>query len=321
MGSFDIVLVTWNSARWLASSLPSFAALEGRGRTIVIDNDSEDESVELVRRLLPEATVVVNEWNEGFAAAANRGIKMTDAPFLLLVNPDLRLTPSYGTRLVARLQERGDEWGAATGRLLGAVGDAIQPTGTVDSDGIEFRRSGRHLDLRQGSEAAASTPRVEEVFGVSGAAAMYRRTFIDDLSACGTFFDERFFAYREDADLAWRGRIFGWRALSDQSAEGWHVRRVTPGTRGSLPQAINMHSVKNRFLLRINNQGVHLMLRHLPFQLSRDLVVLGGVLARERTSLPGLAWLWKNRGQAWERRKCIQAKRRVSDREIAHWFR
>ena len=321
MASFDIVLVTWNSARWLPASLPSFSALEGHARVIVVDNDSEDESVAIVRSLLPDATLLVNEWNEGFAAAANRGIAKTTADFVLVVNPDLRLAPDYGVRLIDRLEARGEEWGAATGRLHGAAGDAIEPTGVIDSDGIEFTRSGRHFDIRQGVPAAQADTRDEEVFGVSGAAAMYRRTFIDDLSTCGSFFDERFFAYREDADVAWRGRIFGWRAVCDPAAEGWHVRRVTPAARARLPHAINMHSVKNRFLLRINNQGMRLALLHLPFQLARDLVVLGAVIARERTSLPGLRWLWNNRRQAWERRTCIQSKRRVGDRDIAPWFR
>lgn len=320
MGKFDLILVTWNSARWLRASLPGFAALEGLGRIVVIDNASEDDSVELVRSLLPSATVIGNETNRGFAAAVNQGVAATNGSHVLLVNPDLRLAPDYGVLLVEALTVAGGAFGAATGRLMGARGESIEPTGVVDSEGIRITRSGRHFDIAQG-EIPDESAHSREVFGVSGAAAIYTRAFVDDVSIEDELFDERFFAYREDADLAWRGRVFGWKALFEPRAVGWHVRRVTPAARRTLPPQINLHSVRNRFLLRVNNQGRWLALRHAPFQLWRDLVVLLAVLLRERSSLPALAWLWNNRRQAWERRRWIQARRRIADREIAHWFR
>ena len=319
MGRFDLVLVTWNSERWLGASLPTFRALAGANRFVVVDNASSDHSVELVRRHLPDAVVIVNDANAGFAAAANQGIARTESEFVLLVNPDLRLAADYGERLVHALEAAGSEYGAATGRLMAARGASIEPTGRVDSEGIRFTRSGRHFDVAQGELPGDDA--IREVFGVSGAAALYRRSLVVDVSVAGEFFDERFFAYREDADLAWRSRLAGWRALCDPLALGWHVRRVVPEVRKSLPASINMHSVKNRFLLRINNQGAWMALRHLPFQLFRDFVVIAGVLMSERSSLPALAWLWNNRRQAWERRRWVQAKRRTGDRAIARWFR
>ena len=66
-----------------------------------------------------------------------------------------------------------------------------------------------------------------------GAAAMYRMSFLRDVAIDGEIFDEDFFAYREDADLAWRGRLFGWRALVRAAAVAYHVRRVTPEARQS----------------------------------------------------------------------------------------
>ena len=76
-----------------------------------------------------------------------------------------------------------------------------------------------------------------EVFGVSGAAAVYRRAFLDDARVFGQAFDEAFFAYREDADLAWRGRLFGWKAIRASAATAWHVRRVTPEVRAIIKNA------------------------------------------------------------------------------------
>ena len=81
-------------------------------------------------------------------------------------------------------------------------------------------------------------------------------SFIRDVSVDGEFLDEDFFTYREDADVAWRGRLLGWRALYVPAAVGHHVRRVTPEARRELPERINRDSVRNRFLLRLKNEGL-----------------------------------------------------------------
>jgi GT2 family glycosyltransferase len=318
----SVVLISWNSARWLNSSLASLAAQRGIDvELIVVDNASTDESLEVVRRHFPSARIIANDRNRGFAAAANQGIDASSAEMVFLLNPDVRLDATHLSTLSEALEAAGDDCGAATGTLLQGEDEAITPTGRIDSLGIAMSKSGRHLDIRQGEPADGLPEEALEVFGVSAAAALYRRSFLDDAAIEGEYFDERFFAYREDADLAWRGRILGWRAIHVPAAVGWHVRRVTPAARRTLPPEINCHSVKNRFLLRINNQGAGLALRHLPWQLLRDLVVVAGVALSERSSLPAFGWLWQNRRGLLARRRLIQQRRRVRDGQIARWFR
>jgi hypothetical protein len=96
---------------------------------------------------------------------------------------------------------------------------------------------------------------------------------------------------------------------------------VTPQKRRELSPSINMHSFKNRFLLRIKNEGLYLALRNAPFELARDLVAIGAVLTIERSSLPAFSWLWRNRKRIFAKRREIQRRRRVSDRALAGWFR
>jgi GT2 family glycosyltransferase len=201
----------------------------------------------------------------------------------------------------------------ATGKLRRARGFEIAPAEGIDSIGIRMTRNGRHLDI---TDEAGGEP-----FGVSGAAAAYTRAFVNDVSIEGEFLDEDFFAYREDADVAWRGRLFGWRALYVADAIAYHVRAVTPERRRRIAPKLNMHSVKNRFLLRMKNQGLFLALRNLPFELARDAVALAAVATVERSSLPALGWLWRNRGRVLARRRAIQGRRSVSDRQLARWFR
>ena len=240
-------------------------------------------------------------------------MRIARGEFVLLLNPDAFLEPDYISSLVASFTDQS--FGMATGKLLQAE------TGLIDSKGIRMTRSGRHFDVEQGRpDTRHPTPDTREVFGVSGAAAMYRMAFVNDVTVGGEFLDEDFFTYREDADVAWRGRLFGWRAIYVPHAVAHHVRTVTPEKRRSLSAATNMHGVKNRFLLRLKNEGLYLALRNAPFELTRDLVVILGALTIERSSLPALAWLWKNRRRIMEKRRAIQSRRRVSDRDLAGWF-
>lgn len=319
MGRVTIVLVTWNSAPYLRRCLDGILHQTVRDRElIVVDNASADASLDIVGA---HATHVIrNDVNRGFSAAVNQALAVASGEFLLVVNPDCFLEADYAERLVEVMRDRV---GSATGVLIRARGWDIEPTNVIDTMGIRMTRTGRHLDWNQGLPVDRQPPAASpvEVFGVSGAAAMYRVAFLRDVAIDGEALDEDFFAYREDADLAWRGRLRGWRAVCEPRAVGYHVRRVTPEVRHALPADVNLHSVKNRFLLRIRNEGAYLALRNAPFELARDLVVIVAALTIERSSLPAFAWLWRNRKRVLAKRRAIQSGRTVSDRDLAKWFR
>jgi GT2 family glycosyltransferase len=336
-GLVSAIITTWNSAPFLRRCLDAFRQQSYPSLELIhIDNGSADDSARLVAGA---AQQIVNAENRGFAAAVNQGIAVARGEYVLLLNPDAFLEPDYVANIVRALERAGESYGMATGKLYRADG-----SGVIDTMGIRMTRAGRHFDIQEGRVAPLTRPSATlsplagrgtgakrqgegrhssqfEVFGVSGAAAMYRRTFIEDVSIDGQFLDEDFHTYREDADVAWRGRLFGWHALYVPEAIGYHVRTVTPERRRSLPPFINMHSVKNRFLLRLKNEGLYLALRNAPFELTRDLVTIAAVLTVERSSLPALGWLWKNRRRILAKRREIQRRRRVSDRELASWFR
>ena len=307
----SVVLVTWNSSQHLPRCLAAIANQTHRDVELIhVDNSSHDGSVAQVRAQFPTSTQILNSRNLGFAAAVNQGVRASRGEFVFLINPDAFLEPAYIAAIIAALEKRGEHFGMATGKLLRAEESGI------DSMGIRMTRSGRHLDITHDIDENAA----REVFGVSGAAAAYTRKFIESVSIDGEFLDEDFFAYREDADVAWRGQLFGWTALYVPEAVAHHVRRVTPERRKQLPPELNMHSVKNRFLLRLKNQGRYLALRNAPAELLRDLAVIAAVLTVERSSLPALRWLWTNRRRIAAKRKAVQSRRRVSDRDLAGWF-
>jgi GT2 family glycosyltransferase len=312
-GLISVVIVTWNSAPFLRRCLAALAAQTYRQIELIhVDNASADESVAMVRESAT-TTHIINDTNRGFSAAVNQAVRIAKGEFVLLLNPDAYLEPDYAALLAAALT--GEGFGMATGKLLQAE------TKRIDSKGIRMTRSGRHFDIDQGKpDTRHPAPDTREVFGVSGAAAMYRMSFIRDVTIGGEFLDEDFFAFREDADVSWRGRLFGWKAIYVPEAIAHHVRTVTPEKRRALSAVINMHGVKNRFLLRLKNEGLYLAIRNAPFEIARDVIVIIAASTIERTSLPALTWLWKNRRRIMEKRRAIQSRRRVSDRDLAGWF-
>jgi hypothetical protein len=103
-------------------------------------------------------------------------------------------------------------------------------------------------------------------------------------------------------------------------ARGYHVRAVLPGNRRALPPVINMHSVKNRFLMRIKNMTPDLYRRNWWSITSRDLVVLGACLLHEHSSLKAFGYLLGNCKRVWSKRREIMRRRRAKDDYIASWF-
>ncbi len=317
----SVLITTFNSAEYLEACLESLRIQTYRPLdVIIVDNSSTDATRAILERVSPDCHVIYNEANVGFAAAQNQAIRAARGRWLLSLNPDVVPAPEFIERLVARA-EMHPEAGAICGKLLRWNRNEENPrTRIIDSTGIYFTPSLRHLDRGAEQLDAAQFDRAEYVFGATGAAALYSRLMVEDISVNGEFFDEQFFAYREDADVAWRAQMMGWNCIYTPDAVAWHVRRVTPERRSALPVSINWHSVKNRFLMRAKNISWHLYRRCLLPTSIRDAQVIAYCLLVDSRLGPALAEVWKLRHEVKRKRAIIQARRRVSDRELSHWF-
>jgi GT2 family glycosyltransferase len=316
-----ITIVTFNSSRYLERCLQAVLAQRDiHLEVLVIDNASTDRTRKILKSFEPRVRAILNTKNVGFAEAQNQGIRASRSEWVLTLNPDVLLAPDFVRRLVesADLDPRA---GAVCGKLL-SIGPGFEPLPErrIDSTGIFFTPTMRHFDRGWHELDRGAYDRSEYVFGACAAAALFRRRMIEDISIDGSFFDPDFFAYREDADVAWRAQLLGWRCIYAPSALGWHVRSMIPGQRSSVAPFLNMHSVKNRFLMRIKNGTAGVYSRFwLPMTL-RDLVVIAGCLAVEQRSLPAFWELVKCWRSAWSSRREIMRRRRVDDAALARWF-
>lgn len=309
-------IVTWHSEEEIAGCLAAVRAQSHHDiELLVADNDSRDGTRAALERHTGAGERIYLDRNTGFSAGHNALIARARGDYYLALNPDVSLHREYVSRLVAAC-EADARAGSATGKLLRKT-----PPGVIDSTGMVMLPSIRHLDRGAGEVDRGQYDAPGEVFGASGAAALYSRRLLDDVRVGGEWFDEDFFAYREDADLAWRAQLLGWRCLYVPSALATHARRVTPERRAMLPAEINRWSVRNRFLLRLKNQTLRHALRFAGPALLRDAQVVGYVLLRERSSLGGLAEVLRLLPGTLRKRRAIMGRRRAGAADLARWFR
>lgn len=183
----SIILIGYNNRRFLepclnALGVQKLGAKKGPSSIAIfyIDNASSDDSVEWILRHHPQVKVLANRENIGYAAAANQGIKMTKSPYVMILNPDLILTPDYLKIVIAKM-EKNPRIAAITGKILKYDFEKNAPTNVIDTTGLKAYKSRRVVDRGQGEEDKGQYEQSEEVFGVSGAGPIYRREALEDV--------------------------------------------------------------------------------------------------------------------------------------------
>jgi GT2 family glycosyltransferase len=316
----SVSIVTYNSEVHIERCLDAVLSQSGvHLEIVVVDNGSSDKTLQIVGKFRAHLRLIRNKRNAGFAAGQNQGIRGSQGAWVLALNPDVLLRPDFVASLLAGVGDA--RVGTVCGKLL-SIGRGFVPLAEprIDSAGIYFTPALRHFDRGWGELDTGQYERQEYLFGASGAAALYRRRMIEEISINGEFFDPEFFVYREDADVAWRAQLLGWRCLYTNAAVGHHVRTVTPANRNLVSPLFNMHSVKNRYLMRVKNLTPGVWSRCCAATVMRDLMVMGGCLLREPRSLAAFWRLTRCWRRARRQRQWIMSRRKAADEELARWF-
>lgn len=303
-----VVIVAYNSGAYLQACVDALAAQTLREfEAIIVDNASEDGSIDTLRLPDERFRVLRAGANLGFAAGNNLAFAMAKSPWIATLNPDAMPAPGW----LAALKRASEHYphavmfgstqiDAADPMRLDGCGDALSFLG-LSWRGLH----GRSIDL---------LPPVGETFAPCAAAALYRRDALEQVGG----FDERFFCYCEDVDLAFRLRLLGGVCIQTPDAV---VRHVGSAISGRDSYFTLFHSARNR---------VWLMAKNLPFALlallgPAHLAYMALTLWRHqrhqgayaRATYAGLRAAFADLGPAWKARREIQKARKVSTWDVA----
>jgi hypothetical protein len=267
-GNVSVVVVTYNGRDLVGACLQSLANQTHPPREIlVVDNGSTDGTSDWIRFAHPSVRVIQLVENWGFAGGANVGIQEATGEFIAFLNTDAIARPEWLEEMLDVMRTRPD-----VGMVASQMLRAHDPS-QVDSSGICLDRAGMAWD-RQGGTVSPPDDELAEVFGPCAGAALYRRTLFADVGR----FDERFFMYLEDVDLAWRARFAGWRCVYAPSARVLHQHSATSGEHSPFKR---YHLTRNKLWLVAKNYPLPDLCLYLPVILALE---LGTVLA---SFLPG----------------------------------
>jgi GT2 family glycosyltransferase len=316
-----VSLVTYNDELFLARCLESVHQQTLPVWVKVFDNASQDQTREIARRF--EVDLYESPSNKGYSHGHNQNLLGEEFQTALLLNADVILEPDWVEVLIAALGEV-EGAGMAGGKLyrMDRKGQQVfrREAPVLDSSGIFVTPSQRHFDRGSEEEDHGQYDHRHLVFGITGAALLCSKEMLEDLRLDHEYLDEDFFAYREDADLAWRAQLKGWKAVYEPRARAFHCRHVLPTRRRQLSALINYHSLKNRYLMRMKNLDSTIWWRCFPYMWIRDIGILAYVCCFEWSSLPAYREVWRLRHKFREKRKEVQTTRRVDGQALVRWF-
>ena len=201
-GDVAVVIVNFNGERLLPDCLAALRAQTlAPAEVLVADNGSRDGSLALLRAHHPHVGVLELDRNHGFAGGANRGVAVTRAPWVCVLNSDATPQPDWLQRLMAAPRD-AKTW--ALGSVLVSAA-----TGRIESAGDQYAPQGYAYKLLRDRPLSELPSEPYPVFAAPGAAPVFRRDVFEQLGG----YEERFFLYYEDVDLAFRAVLAGYHAL------------------------------------------------------------------------------------------------------------
>jgi GT2 family glycosyltransferase len=297
-----VVIPNWNTQRFLGPCLNSLRRQTFEDfETILVDSGSTDDSLSFVAENFPTVRTIALGENRGFSGAVNAGIKASETEYVALLNNDTEQDPRWLEALV-RAAEAHPEAGLFTSKQIDFADRRL-----LDGAGDALRLSGLPYRLGHGEPDLGQYDRATFVFGACAAAALYRRSVLDNVG----LFDEDFFAYCEDGDLSFRAQLAGYRCLYAPEAIIYHVGSASTG--GKRSATATRLGTRNGLCLLVKNLPAPLVPGFLPFVLAGQLsrLVVTASTSTLRAHLQGLAEALILMPRMLRKRREIQGRRRV----------
>ncbi len=334
----SVSIVTYNGEKYIKKCLESVLNQSYNNfEIIIIDNNSKDKTRDIINELAnlhSHIKKIFNDENLGFSRGHNIGIKNAKGDYILCLNQDAFLDKNFLLESV-KVMESDSTIGSIQGKVF-RLDDNWKPTNILDTTGLIILKNRRIIARDQGlNDEIAKRNSIEEIFGADGAAPFYRKIALEDvkltLNNISEYFDEDFFLYKEDVDLAWRLRLYCWRCIYVPTAIAFHRRTAGDSAalnyldilkeRLKINKMAKYYSFKNQRLLLIKNEMTVLMIKHVFWWLPKEIGAWLWALCFEQPYiLKAIFALIKQIPKAFKKRKIIMKGKKISAREMERWF-
>lgn len=299
----DYVVCTRNNRQVLAGTL---GAIPRQGvdsySCTVVDGRSTDGTPEFVRENYPFAEVIVKDVDSGPAASRNIGMSRGSAEWIVLVDSDVELCADWTEKQIAFMEKEGVD--IACGKLVYA-----SDPGTLNAAYGAMNRFTVCWNGGVGRPAKSFQEPRPCLWAITAAMAL-RRSALEKTGG----FDELMFAFYEDCDFGWRSNLYGLRVAFNPAAVALHRVHSTMN-KGSMGARITHLVYRNRIRAGLVNYQLRNVFRYVGPYLVLAMVDL--VIRNERKAkLSALLWNLRNLGDTLRRRREVQRKRTVSDRDL-----
>jgi len=243
MSKISINLLLWNGERYLPFCLESLKKQSFTDWELnILDNGSTDNSIKYLKEHYPQFRINSLKQNIGFAQGHNKLISWTNSEYILFLNQDTILDSNFLKNALEFLDQHKGV-GAISPKIYKwdwkklNLENAPEPetalktldlgkTDIIDSCGLKIFSNHKVEDWGQGEKDGLQYQKTKEIFGVSGALAIYRRCVLEKIKINQEYFDGDFFSYKEDIDLSYRVRLAGYKIYFLPSVIGFHDRSI-----------------------------------------------------------------------------------------------
>ncbi len=350
----SVIILLYNSKKYLPFCFKSLREQTFKNfEILVIDNGSIDGGFAWVKQCMPEVKIVRNPSNVGFAKGNNRGVYWSSGDFIFFLNADIVLSEGALEQLVSYLSAHDDVasvtpksfvwnflavtdlYGSFSEEVVcpGRIGDIPGKTDMIDSLGLKLERSYRVTEIGNGKNDAEIVQREPmEIFGASAASLLIKREALSAVGVTGEgttmeFFDEDFFAYKEDVDLAYRLRLKGWKTYLIPSAHVFHDRtaqqkgKSVVRNRKTKSKFISYHSYKNHLFFLMKNLSLQSAFRNFFPILFYEAQKFLYLLLCEQSTLAGFKEIFKKMPKMRSKRRIILgSSAQAAYGEIQKWM-
>lgn len=256
----SIIIPNYNNQKLLENLLNSLVDVIDFSRIIIVDNNSSDNSVSLIKNSYPDIQLIENNSNRGFAAAVNQGINEVKTEYVFLLNNDTRIEKNTIKYLLKTINSNPQIFSVSSKMIQ------MDNPSLIDDAGDEYTIFG--WSKRRGyGKNISNFDEDEEVFSACAGAALYRMSVFDEIG----LFDENFESYVEDMDLSFRARLHGYKCFYSSKAIVYHHGSATSGSR------------YNSFKVKISaRNNVYLIYKNMPLwmKIINGIFILSGFLIK-----------------------------------------